>query len=137
MLPSLLLAALALPCALAAQIPVINGVIGGVPSAVVTSTKVKQSTLVSDATSPTTPGALRSVKENSGVCGAHNSVTWTRRVASRRVADSCRGQKRPRAYTRRRVMRISHPTRACCASIAFSSMGGSLTGYCNDQLLVL
>jgi len=61
--------------ALAKQIPIVDGVIGGVPSEE-TIQRLKVGTManvVPPKSFATTPGALR-VVENSGVCGEHGSL---------------------------------------------------------------
>ncbi|KAI0036240.1 serine carboxypeptidase [Vararia minispora EC-137] len=66
MFRSILLAALALPTSvLSSQIPVADGVIGGVPASAAARQSVAK--LSTDASTPT-PGALRGVVENSGIC---------------------------------------------------------------------
>src|SRR5882762_3549615 len=57
--------ALALPATWAKQVPVVEGVIGGVSSA-----QQLLAHIPSPAKTPSTPGKLR-VTENSGVCGKH------------------------------------------------------------------
>lgn len=64
------LGALHVSPAFAGQVPIVDGIIGGVRSANSTSEKTVEA-LVSDVQASTpTPGALR-VTENSGICGEH------------------------------------------------------------------
>jgi len=67
---SVLLSIFALPAALirGQQIPVIDGVIGGVPSSDASGAKTQKATVFIDANP--TPGKLR-VVEKSGVCGGY------------------------------------------------------------------
>jgi hypothetical protein len=67
-----LLALLALPLdsAFAGQVPVVDGVLGGVPKVAKLAPVVEELT-----TMATTPGQLR-VIENSGVCGMINLYTF-------------------------------------------------------------
>jgi hypothetical protein len=67
LLPAFLTLALAsgLPAALGGQIPVVNGVVGGVPPI----SPAPTSKILADAgISANTPGKLR-IKENTGICG--------------------------------------------------------------------
>ncbi|KAI0310168.1 serine carboxypeptidase [Amylostereum chailletii] len=77
MLPHLLAVALALPAlsVRASQVPIVDGVLGGVPASspgFSAETKSQRKSAVADATDPT-PGALR-VTENSGVCETTEGV---------------------------------------------------------------
>lgn len=96
-----LLASVHVSCVLGGQIPVVDGVLGGVP----TRTLSKRFKEPSSAATTPTPGKLR-VVENSGICGSSQFDTCI-------IAILTVGQKPPQACIKHQVMVICHPLRAC------------------------